>query len=237
MDAAPDPEPRRHDEDIPMADTQTPVTAADEPTTPGATTAASSPPAAESGDGATAKGPRVSRARARTVPAKPEPEALPSAASAFTSAVGPGTADDGGTSAPGPVDGSTVAPDAEVVRGAIGRLDARSVAVTQGAIGAGRAESLSLEMSAIGLAGAGDATLSRSIARAVLAGEVNLEQSAAQTILAERVTMTSGSMALVVIARRVEGEVRPLLDWRGGLALGAAIGLVMAILRPGRRRR
>ena len=205
--------------------------------------------AAKSGDGAdaTTKGPRVSRARAKTVPARPEPEALPSAASAFASKRGAVQSADGGTGSAvmattAESDRMTSAAeaassDAEIVRGAIGRLDARSVAVTQGAVGAGRAESLSLEMSAIGAAAAADATISRSIARAVLAGEVHLEQSAAQTVGADRVTMSPGSMAVVVFARRVEGEIKPLFDWRGGLALGAAIGVVLALVRPGRRRR
>ncbi len=198
-------------------------------------------------------GPRVSRARARTVPARPEPspDAMPSAESAFASSPakaarqaaststansrrsGDGAADV--ASADSSVAASASA-DAEIVRGAVGRLDGRTVGVTQGAVGAARAESLSLEMSAVGAAVAGEATISRSIARAVLAREVHLEQAAAQTILAERVTMESGSMALVVFARRVEGEIRPLLDWRGGLAFGAALGVVLAILRPRRRR-
>ena len=202
--------------------------------------------------GSADSGPRVSRARARTVPARPEPspEAMPSADSAFASTKALAARDIGATavaSKPGAVDAAVAKPavpaqspggstDAEIVRGAVGRLDARTVAVTQGAVGAARAESLSLEMSAIGAAAAGEATISRSIARGVFAGEVHLEQAAAQTIFAERVTMESGSMALVVFARRVEGEVRPLLDWRGGLALGAALGVVFAILRPRRRR-
>jgi len=218
-----------------------------ETTTQDETATAPAEAAPTSGGGAdeAAKGPRVSRARAKTVPARPEPDALPSAASAFASKRGATASVADGTGAPvmetpAAIDGPSAAgasSDAEIVRGAIGRLDARSVAVTQGAVGAGRAESISLEMSAIGVAAAGDATINRSIARAVLAGEVHLEQSAAQTVIAQQVTLTSGSMALVVFARRVEGEVRPLLDWRGGLALGAALGVVLAILRPGRRRR
>ena len=36
---------------------------------------------------------------------------------------------------------------------------------------------------------------------------------------------------LVLIAGRVEGNVRTLLDWRGALALGAAIGVTVGLLR------
>ena len=36
---------------------------------------------------------------------------------------------------------------------------------------------------------------------------------------------------LVLIAQRVEGDVRTLLDWRGALAFGAAFGLVAGLAR------
>jgi hypothetical protein len=35
----------------------------------------------------------------------------------------------------------------------------------------------------------------------------------------------------VLIAQRVDGDVRALLDWRGAIALGAAFGLVAGIVR------
>ena len=35
----------------------------------------------------------------------------------------------------------------------------------------------------------------------------------------------------VIIAGQVKGDVRPLLDWRGALAGGAVIGLLLGILR------
>ena len=34
-----------------------------------------------------------------------------------------------------------------------------------------------------------------------------------------------------MIARRVEGDVKPILDWRGALAAGAVVGLLLGILR------
>jgi hypothetical protein len=58
-------------------------------------------------------------------------------------------------------------------------------------------------------------------------------------VVANQVTMGRGSGALLVIGRRIEGDVRTLLDWRGALAFGAAIGLVVGLVRrgPGSRRR
>jgi hypothetical protein len=40
-----------------------------------------------------------------------------------------------------------------------------------------------------------------------------------------------------MIAQHVSGEIRPLLDWRGALAFGAAFGLVSGLVRAGRTRR
>jgi hypothetical protein len=36
---------------------------------------------------------------------------------------------------------------------------------------------------------------------------------------------------MFLIARRVTGDVRVLLDWRGALAFGAIAGLVVGLLR------
>ena len=37
--------------------------------------------------------------------------------------------------------------------------------------------------------------------------------------------------ALVLVARRVEGDVRVLLDWRGALMIGGIIGVLGALFR------
>jgi hypothetical protein len=39
------------------------------------------------------------------------------------------------------------------------------------------------------------------------------------------------SLVGLLLANRVDGDVRTLLDWRGALAAGAAIGLVVGLLR------
>jgi hypothetical protein len=35
----------------------------------------------------------------------------------------------------------------------------------------------------------------------------------------------------VLLARRVEGDIRPVLDWRGAVALGAVFAIVRAVFR------
>ncbi len=133
--------------------------------------------------------------------------------------------------------GAARAETVDVLQGGIGRLVATNVSVTQGGIGAARAERISVDMGGVGAAMAGRFDLSRGAARSVLAREVHLEQAFAQTVVANQVTMARGSGALVVIGRRIDGEVRTLLDWRGALAMGAALGLILGLVRTGSRAR
>ncbi len=48
-------------------------------------------------------------------------------------------------------------------------------------------------------------------------------------------TIRQPSAVLLLIAGRVEGSVRPLLDWRGGLAAGIGAALVLSLVRLVRR--
>ena len=38
------------------------------------------------------------------------------------------------------------------------------------------------------------------------------------------------SGAILILARKVEGDVRTVLDWRGALAIGAALAVGMGLL-------
>ena len=131
--------------------------------------------------------------------------------------------------------GTATARAVTVRQGAIGRVTAENVLLTQGAIGGARTRQLSVELGALGGAIAGEARVRQSYVQGILARDVSLEQAGARTVIANHVTMGRQSGALVVIARTVEGDGRALLDWRGALALGAAVAVVSALLR-GRRR-
>jgi len=133
--------------------------------------------------------------------------------------------------------GAAQAQTVDLQRGGIGRLVATEVNVTQGGIGAARADRLNVRQGGVGAAMAGTFELTQGGVRSVLARDARLEQSFAQSIMANQVTMGRGSGALVVIARRVQGDVRVLLDWRGALAFGAALGLILGLLRRAPQRR
>jgi hypothetical protein len=130
---------------------------------------------------------------------------------------------------------SPAAGDIELSRGAIGRIEANDVVVTQGLVGAARAERVSVQMGALGFALTGNLSVEQGMARTVVAREAHFEQSAAQTVIAQNVRMERGSNAFLVIAQRVDGEVRAILDWRAAVAFGVAIGVVLSLFRRGGR--
>jgi hypothetical protein len=60
-----------------------------------------------------------------------------------------------------------------------------------------------------------------------------IDQSLVMNVVGARVMIRQPSAIAVLIAGRVEGSVRPILDWRGALAFGAAFAMVA---RTNRRR-
>jgi hypothetical protein len=55
-------------------------------------------------------------------------------------------------------------------------------------------------------------------------------------VVAADVTTGGPTFVGVLLARRVIGDVKVLLDWRGALAFGAAAGLVAGLVRRVSRR-
>jgi len=54
---------------------------------------------------------------------------------------------------------------------------------------------------------------------------VHIGQGGAGSVVAAKRDIEKQSGTVLVIARRVEGNVRTMLDWRGALAFGAALGI------------
>ncbi len=125
----------------------------------------------------------------------------------------------------------------EVRLGGIGALSAEDVFVEWGGVGAARAERLAVEFGSVGVVLAGEARVTQGFAGSIAAREATLEQGIVRTMIAQRVVVNRPSAVLVMIAQHVSGEVRPLLDWRGALAAGAAFGLVTGLVRGARRKR
>jgi hypothetical protein len=132
--------------------------------------------------------------------------------------------------------GSADARTIDIRQGGIGRASATDIAVSQGSIGYARGERVSVEMGAVGAAIGDEVRVTQAMSGFVAAqGEAIVDQSLISTLIADRVTIRQPSAVLLLIARQVDGTVRPLLDWRGALAAGAVAGIVLGLLRMGRR--
>ena len=132
--------------------------------------------------------------------------------------------------------GQANAASIDVHQGGIGRASATDIAVSSGGIGIAQGERVSLEMGGMGAGIGGEVRVTQSMAGFVAArADATVDQSLVSTLIADRVTMRQPSAVLVLIARQVDGSVRPLLDWRGALAAGAVAGIVLGLFRLGRR--
>jgi hypothetical protein len=110
------------------------------------------------------------------------------------------------------------------------------VAIRLGGAAVAHGERLSVELGVVGLVVSGDAALTQSYARSILAREVRIKQSVAQSVVAGNVVFEKQSGAFIVLARKVEGDVRTVLDWRGALALGAVLAAGIGLLARRKRR-
>jgi hypothetical protein len=119
----------------------------------------------------------------------------------------------------------------DVRQGGIARVTATDVAVSQGGIAFARADRVSVELGGIGLAIAGDARVSQAMARTVVARDLYFEQGLIGTAVTARATFVRTSGVFLLVAKNVEGDVKAVLDWRGALALGAVVGLILAVFR------
>jgi hypothetical protein len=123
----------------------------------------------------------------------------------------------------------------EFSRGAIGGVRAGDVAARQAVVGGIAAGHASVEMGAIGGIAAREATVQQGAVRGVFAQTVHVEQALVRSVVANRVETGPTTAILVAVARRIDGEAKVLLDWRGALALGAVLGAIYAAVRLLRR--
>jgi hypothetical protein len=135
----------------------------------------------------------------------------------------------------GPVDALAVGA-LEFQRGAIGGVRATDVSARLAVVGGIAANDASVEMGVVSGILARDVTLHRGVVRGVVAQQVNVEQALVRSVVANRVETGPSTAILIAVARRIDGEAKVLLDWRGGLAFGASLGAFLALAWLGRRR-
>ena len=117
-------------------------------------------------------------------------------------------------------------------QGAVQRIDANQVEVKQAGVLFVRADALDIAQAGVGGVLAGEVNLELTAARFVGARDfVRLEQSAVALAAANTVEVAPGSAVGVLIARTVNGDVRPLFDWRAAAAFGVVAGIAYGIVR------
>lgn len=145
---------------------------------------------------------------------------------AFEDEDGPGT----------PLHGEVEADTISVRQGAIRSARGRAISVMQGAIGFARGESVELTQGFLGTALGGEVRARQSYVRFAGARDaIHLDQSLAMTAIANHAHVAPRSLVVFLVARTADGEARPVFDWRGAIAFGAAFAVVRSLLRLRRR--
>ncbi len=115
--------------------------------------------------------------------------------------------------------------------GGIVRATASDIAVADGGIVLAQGETVSLDRGVLGAGMGGELRVVQSAANLVGARDAIVDQSLVMSVIGADVTIRQPSAIGVLIAGRVEGSVRPILDWRGALAFGAAFAIISGIFR------
>lgn len=111
----------------------------------------------------------------------------------------------------------------------VGGIDAQEVEAELAVVGGIRAGEVALDRAVVGGVAADEVTLDRSAVRGIVARSVALERSAARAVVGGQVSMGPGASAVIVIAGRVEGSPRVVLDRRSGLLAVALLGLAALV--------
>lgn len=108
--------------------------------------------------------------------------------------------------------GDVHAENVNITQGGARDIQATTVSITQGGASQVRAEKMSLSQGGVAIARTESFTVNQG--------------GSAFAVVSDQATVNEGGNVLVLVAGKVNGDGRPLLDWRSALALGA--GLVVA---------
>ncbi|MFH0751780.1 MAG: hypothetical protein V2B17_08085 [Chloroflexota bacterium] len=131
--------------------------------------------------------------------------------------------------------GAVAADVLEFERGAIGGVRATDVAAHLAVVGGIAASHASVERGAVSGILAREVTVRQGLVRSVVAQNVHVEQALVRAVVANTVQTGPATGILVAVARRIDGDAKILVDWRGALAFGAALGAFLALIRLSRR--
>lgn len=113
--------------------------------------------------------------------------------------------------------GDIRAEEVNLSQGGANLIEAKKVSITQGAAANVRAEEVTINQGGVALARARHLTVA--------------ENASSLLVVADKATVEEGGSVFLLVAGSAAGDVRPALDWRSALALGAGFGLVVALIR------
>lgn len=109
------------------------------------------------------------------------------------------------------------ATNVSITQGGARDIDATTVTVNQGGVGRIQADEVSISQGGVGLVRAEHLTIQ--------------DGGAAFAIMADKATLDPETSVFLLIAGSTTGDVKPVLDWRAALAVGAGFAFVLSALR------
>lgn len=121
------------------------------------------------------------------------------------------------------LDAEALSLEASAVRAA----QAHAIIAQTSTFGSAKAETLEAQLSAVGVVQARQATLRNVGAGLVQARQLAASGSWLNFVQGVEVSLHGRTLVGLLMARRVSGDVRVLIDWRGAAILGLMLGLVI----------
>jgi len=113
------------------------------------------------------------------------------------------------------------ATNVSITQGGARDIDAKTVTVNQGGVGRIQAEEVSVSQGGIGLARAEHLTIQ--------------DGGNAFAVMADKATLDPETSVFLLVAGSTTGDVRPVIDWRAALAIGAGFAVALSTMRRLRR--
>jgi hypothetical protein len=96
-------------------------------------------------------------------------------------------------------------------------IEATTVSITQGGAARVSAEQMNISQGGVAMARTDELAVN--------------EGGTAFAVIADKATIAEGSNVLLLVAGRVDGDGRPVLDWRAALAAGVGFAAALSVIR------